>query len=57
MMYRYWAKYNAELVHITNEDRCEGVKIASGCGHFIQMDDPDFVAGEIKIILDKLNLW
>ncbi|KAF7876567.1 hypothetical protein EAF04_001656 [Stromatinia cepivora] len=52
----YWAKYNAGLVSVTDEGRCEGVKIASGCGHFIQMDDPGFVAGEIEIILDKLDL-
>lgn len=41
---------------ITDEGRCEGVKIAKGCGHFIQMDDPDFVAREIEIILEKLDL-
>ncbi|KAF5876529.1 putative prolyl aminopeptidase protein [Botrytis fragariae] len=52
----YWAKYNAGLVSITDEDRCEGVKIASGCGHFIQIDDPDFLAEEIKVILEKLDL-
>ncbi|TGO18737.1 hypothetical protein BTUL_0008g01220 [Botrytis tulipae] len=52
----YWAKYNAGLVSITDEDRCEGVRIASGCGHFIQIDDPDLVAEEIKVILKKLYL-
>ncbi|TGO68632.1 hypothetical protein BOTNAR_0022g00400 [Botryotinia narcissicola] len=52
----YWAMYNAGLVSITDEDRCEGVKIASGCGHFIQIDDPDLVAEEIKVILKKLDL-
>ncbi|KAI9643454.1 hypothetical protein NHQ30_008073 [Ciborinia camelliae] len=52
----YWAKYNAMLVSITDKERCEGVKIAKGCGHFIQMDDPEFVAEEIRIILEKLNL-
>ncbi|ESZ90658.1 hypothetical protein SBOR_8958 [Sclerotinia borealis F-4128] len=52
----YWAKYNAGLVSITDEERCEGVKIAKGCGHFIQMDDPKFVVEEIKTILGNLNL-
>ncbi|KAK6608964.1 hypothetical protein H4I96_02895 [Botrytis cinerea] len=52
----YWAKYNASLVSITDEDRCEGVKIASGCGHLMQIDDPNFVAEEIKVILEKLSL-
>ncbi|TEY85284.1 hypothetical protein BOTCAL_0014g00130 [Botryotinia calthae] len=52
----YWAKYNTGLVSITDEDRCEGVKIASGCGHFIQIDDPDLVAEEIKVTLEKLIL-
>ncbi|KAB8293140.1 hypothetical protein EYC80_007491 [Monilinia laxa] len=52
----YWAKYNEGLVSITDEERCEGTKIANGCGHFIQIDDPEFVAEEIRTILEKLNL-
>ncbi|QSZ32018.1 hypothetical protein DSL72_001587 [Monilinia vaccinii-corymbosi] len=52
----YWAKYNEGLVSVTDEERCEGVKIANGCGHFIQIDDPEFVADEIRTILEKLNL-
>ncbi|KAM3083379.1 hypothetical protein ACMFMG_004031 [Clarireedia jacksonii] len=49
----YWAQYNEDLTKITEVGRCDGVKIAKGCGHFIQMDDPAFVAGEIKALVQK----
>jgi pimeloyl-ACP methyl ester carboxylesterase len=31
------------------------VTIAKGCGHFIQIDDPSFVAKEISKMLEKLS--
>ncbi|PQE32477.1 alpha beta-Hydrolase protein [Rutstroemia sp. NJR-2017a WRK4] len=49
----YWAQYNEGLTKITDVGRCGSVKIAKGCGHFIQMDDPAFVAGEIKALLER----
>jgi len=49
----YWAEYNRELTKITDEGRCGGVKIAKGCGHFIQSDGPDFVAGEVMSLMQK----
>ncbi|KAG4028720.1 hypothetical protein MFRU_019g00140 [Monilinia fructicola] len=52
----YWATYNEGLVKVTDEGRCEGTKIAKGCGHFIQTDGPEFVAEEIRAILEKLKL-
>ncbi|KAI6090172.1 alpha/beta-hydrolase [Hypoxylon rubiginosum] len=39
-----WTKYNEGLVRLTDEDRVRGPIIARGCGHFIQRDDPAFVA-------------
>ncbi|KAH6839407.1 Alpha/beta hydrolase fold-1 [Chaetomium sp. MPI-CAGE-AT-0009] len=48
-----WGVYNdglTRLVQVTGK-----VKIAKGCGHFIQKDDPAFVAGEIDNILNELQ--
>jgi hypothetical protein len=53
---RYWAKYNEALTHITDEEKCDGVTIAKGCGHFIQTDDPSFVEKEITKMLERL-MW
>ncbi|KAH8661428.1 Alpha/Beta hydrolase protein [Tricladium varicosporioides] len=50
----YWAKYNEGLLKITDEERSGKVVIAKGCGHFIQNDDPQFVADEIKKMVTKL---
>jgi hypothetical protein len=52
---RYWAKYNEGLTRITDDDRCDGVVIAKGCGHFIQKDDPSFVATEVAKLMEKLR--
>lgn len=52
---RYWERYNSELVKTVDEGRCEGVVIARGCGHFIQQDDPAFVAGEILKMLKRIG--
>jgi pimeloyl-ACP methyl ester carboxylesterase len=43
------------LTKVTDEGRCDGVVIAKGCGHFIQMDKPAFVAEEIVKMLEKLG--
>jgi hypothetical protein len=52
---RYWAKYNESLTNITDEVRCDGVTIARDCGHFIQTDDPSFVAKQVRGMLEKLG--
>jgi hypothetical protein len=52
---RYWAKYNEGLTKITDEDKCDGVVIAKGCGHFIQKDDPRIVAKEVQSMIEKLG--
>lgn len=48
-----WAAYNEGLTRLV-EGQTE-VKIAEGCGHFIQKDDPVFVAAEINGILNELQ--
>ncbi|KAK3905478.1 Alpha/Beta hydrolase protein [Staphylotrichum tortipilum] len=52
-----WALYNEGLSHLVLAKT--EVKIAVGCGHFIQKDDPPFVAAEINNILNALkdNGW
>ncbi|KAK4212016.1 Alpha/Beta hydrolase protein [Rhypophila decipiens] len=55
-----WSEYNKGLTQLgESQDRTspEGgnVKIAKGCGHFIQKDDPVFVAREISTLLDYLS--
>ena len=52
---RYWATYNEGLTKITDVDNCDGVVIAEGCGHFIQKDDPSFVAKVVGSMIDKLG--
>ncbi|MCJ1469244.1 hypothetical protein MMC07_007877 [Pseudocyphellaria aurata] len=48
-----WHTYNLGLVQITDENRRRGPVFAEGCGHFIQRDDPNFVAGELSMMLDR----
>ncbi|KAK3334070.1 Alpha/Beta hydrolase protein [Cercophora scortea] len=51
-----WAAYNDGLTRlVTPGDGDSGgeVKIAKGCGHFIQRDDPAFVAAEIDSLLQN----
>ena len=48
-----WASYNEGLTRLTKVKGA--VKIASKCGHFIQKDDPAFVAAEINTILNALE--
>jgi hypothetical protein len=48
-----WALYNEGLSRLVVAKT--GVKIAKGCGHFIQKDDPGFVAAEINSILSELK--
>ncbi|KAJ4287450.1 hypothetical protein N0V88_007636 [Collariella sp. IMI 366227] len=50
-----WGRYNEGLTRLVKTER--KVKIAEGCGHFIQKDDPEFVAGEINSMLDDLENW
>ncbi|VBB87182.1 Putative protein of unknown function [Podospora comata] len=50
-----WSRYNDGLLRLIHTPgNSNTVKVASGCGHFIQKDDPEFVAREIKHLLDNL---
>jgi len=52
-----WARYNEGLTRLVCQNQGDGkgkVRIAKGCGHFIQKDDPEFVANEISAMLDEL---
>lgn len=50
-----WQRYNEGLTNLTSSDRCIGPIVALGCGHFIQRDNPDFVAEEIIAMLDRIT--
>ncbi|KAJ5692655.1 Alpha/Beta hydrolase protein [Penicillium macrosclerotiorum] len=49
----YWQKYNEGLAKITEVERSKGPLIAPGAGHFIQKDNPQFVAQELAELLLK----
>jgi hypothetical protein len=46
-----WSKYNNGLLSLSSDGRGAEVKIAIGCGHFIQKDDPLFVSGLLQSLL------
>ncbi|KAK4097491.1 alpha/beta-hydrolase [Parathielavia hyrcaniae] len=48
-----WGSYNEGLTRLVPTG--SEVKIAKGCGHFIQKDDPAFVATELGAVLDRLR--
>jgi pimeloyl-ACP methyl ester carboxylesterase len=48
-----WGEYNKGLTRLVRAE--SEVKIAKGCGHFIQKDDPAYVATEINSILNELH--
>ncbi|MCJ1379440.1 hypothetical protein MMC17_002541 [Xylographa soralifera] len=49
-----WNKYNEGLLGLTDADRSRGVVLASGCGHFIQKDNPAFVATQLEELLERV---
>ena len=51
-----WHRYNLGLVRLTVRERSKGPLFAKGCGHFVQRDDPLFVAGETLELVDKVFL-
>ena len=50
----YWHRYNQGLAKLTDASRSRGPIQAPGAGHFIQKDNPAFVADEICRILDAI---
>ncbi|KAM0129574.1 hypothetical protein ACHAO1_008433 [Botrytis cinerea] len=50
-----WQKYNEGLLNLTGADRSVNeVLIAPGCGHFIQKDNPQFVATQLEDLLSRI---
>ncbi|CAF3500562.1 unnamed protein product [Fusarium graminearum] len=50
----YWHHYNEGLAKLTVEDKSDGPIQVSDAGHFIQVDNPDFVARKAHEILQKM---
>ncbi|KZF22913.1 hypothetical protein L228DRAFT_247329 [Xylona heveae TC161] len=51
----YWHRYNQDLVNIVPPSQRRGPIFAKGCGHFIQRDDPLFVAEELSLLLKWMD--
>ncbi|KAF1970844.1 alpha/beta-hydrolase [Bimuria novae-zelandiae CBS 107.79] len=49
-----WQKYNEGLTKITDQGKAIGPLIAVGSGHFVQVDQPGFVADELVSLLDRV---
>lgn len=50
----HWHKYNQGLAKLTDPERSLGPLQAPGTGHFIQVDNPAFVADELNKMLERL---
>ena len=50
-----WGVYNQGLTRLVEDGNAE-LKIAEGCGHFIQKDNPVLVATELNHLLDSLDV-
>ncbi|KAJ5742464.1 alpha/beta-hydrolase [Penicillium nucicola] len=50
----YWQRYNEGLAKITESRYSKGPMIAPNTGHFVQKDNPEFVAQELDELLDKV---
>ncbi|CEI61582.1 hypothetical protein FVEN_g9333 [Fusarium venenatum] len=50
----YWHHYNEGLAKLTIKENSDGPIQVPNAGHFIQVDNPDFVAGKAHEILQKL---
>ncbi|OOF96791.1 hypothetical protein ASPCADRAFT_515013 [Aspergillus carbonarius ITEM 5010] len=50
----YWERYNQGLVRITEDGRGKGPLRAPGTGHFVQRDNPEWVAGEVRGLVERV---
>ncbi|KAI1144449.1 alpha/beta-hydrolase [Hypoxylon sp. FL0543] len=50
-----WDKYNEGLCRLTDPDRAKGPLIAPKCGHFVQRDNPPFVAEQLEDLIRKVE--
>ncbi|MCJ1310722.1 hypothetical protein MMC25_004388 [Agyrium rufum] len=50
-----WHRYNEALLQISDPERTTGVIFAPNASHFIQKDNPAFVAEQIAMLLQKVQ--
>lgn len=50
----FWNRYNEALVNITESEYRQGPILAPKASHFVQRDNPSFVAQELDEILEKV---
>ncbi|KAI0386044.1 alpha/beta-hydrolase [Hypomontagnella monticulosa] len=50
-----WAAYNEGLTKLTIAEKAQGPLIAAHCGHFIQRDDPVFVAVRVQELIEHFR--
>jgi hypothetical protein len=50
-----WEKYNEGLCGLTDPERAKGPLTAPKSGHFIQKDNPQFVAEELLELIKKVE--
>jgi pimeloyl-ACP methyl ester carboxylesterase len=53
-MNTYWHRYNEGLAKLTTSDHSDGPTQVPDAGHFIQIDNPVFVAKKAHELLQKL---
>ncbi|KAI1175780.1 Alpha/Beta hydrolase protein [Nemania sp. FL0916] len=51
----FWHRYNQGLTKLTTSEKASGPTIAKNCGHFVQKDDPAFVAGLVCKMLENIT--
>jgi hypothetical protein len=50
-----WHKYNEGLLNLSDPNRTTGVIFAPNSAHFIQKDNPKFVATQLQNLLEKVK--
>lgn len=50
-----WEKYNEGLCGLTDPDKARGPLIAPKSGHFVQKDNPSFVAEQLQDLIKKVE--
>ncbi|KAI1451935.1 alpha/beta-hydrolase [Annulohypoxylon moriforme] len=50
-----WQKYNEGLCRLTDPERAQGPLISPKSGHFVQKDNPPFVAEQLEALVKKVE--
>ena len=50
-----WEKYNEGFCKLTDSERAKGPLIAPGTGHFVQKDNPPFVAEQLEELVKNVE--